>query len=270
MMLLGQQLSYIFGIISNILFVFVFMPQLYKNYKKKNADAISLSLIYCLILGDLFSIVSADYKKLNPVIIYSAGFHIFLDLIIIGQIIYYRYITISTLLAFPFIEERTRLLGDSRNLIEITPKYKKHFGYLTNIEFVFVLFSSLIVIATEILLLYLQDPILSMKIADILAWLATSVFISARIPQIILNYTRGSIEGLSFGSFIIINIANFFFFLSIVILMVDINKELYIEFILYNIQWIAGATLTTVMDIVIFYQFWLYRENDNEEEIDFE
>lgn len=50
MMLLGQQLSYIFAIISNGLFIFVFMPQLYKNYVNKNADAISLSLIYCLIL----------------------------------------------------------------------------------------------------------------------------------------------------------------------------------------------------------------------------
>lgn len=249
--------------------MFVFIPQLYKNYLNKNAEAISLSLLYCLILGDLFSIVSADYKKLNPVIIYSAIYHIFLDLIIVGQIIYYRYLTISTLLGYPFIEERTRLLGDHNNLIEITPKYKKHFGYLTNIEFVFVLFSSLIVIICKVLLFYLKDHILAMQIANILAWFATAVFITARIPQIILNYTRGSTEGLSFGSFIIINIANFFFFLSIVILMVDISKELYIEFILYNIQWIAGATLTTVMDIVIFYQFWVYRKHD-EEEIDFE
>jgi uncharacterized protein with PQ loop repeat len=268
-MLLGQELSYIFAIISNVLFIFVFMPQLYKNYKNKNAEAISLSLLYCLILGDLFSIVSADYKHLNPAIIYSAGFHIFLDLIIVGQIIYYRYIDTSTLLAFPFIEERTRLLGDTHNLVDINPKYKKHFGYLTNVEFVFVLFSSLIVISTYILLLYLKDHILAMQIANILAWSATAVFITARVPQIILNYTRGSTEGLSLVSFIIINIANLFFFLSIIILMIDLpkNKELYIEFILYNIQWIAGATCTTITDLCIFYQFWLYRKHD-EEEID--
>jgi uncharacterized protein with PQ loop repeat len=123
-MLLGQQLSYIFSIISNILFIFVFMPQLYKNYKNKNAEAISLSLLYCLILGDIFSIISANYKQLNLVIIYSAIFHIFLDLIIVGQIIYYRYLATSTLLNYPFIEERSRLLGDTNNLIEINPKYK--------------------------------------------------------------------------------------------------------------------------------------------------
>lgn len=261
-MLLGQQLSYVLGIISNILFMFVFMPQLYKNYKNKNAEAISFSLLYCLILGDLFSIVSADYKKLNPVIIYSAIYHIFLDLIIVGQIIYYRYLDSST---FPFIEERTRLLSDTNNLNDINPKYKKYFGYLTNIEFVFVLFSSLIVITIEILLLYLDNNLLAMKIANSLAWVATVVFISSRIPQIILNYTRGSIKGLSLVSFIIINIANLFFFLSIVILIIDIKKEVYIDFILYNIQWIVGSTLTTVTDIFIFYQFWLYYEK---EEID--
>jgi len=270
-MLVGQQLSYIFGIISNSLWMIVFIPQIYKNYKNKNAEAISLSLLYCLILGDLFSIVSADYKKLNYVIIYSAFYHIFLDLLIVGQIIYYRYIDTTTLLTYPFIEERTRLLGDTHNLVEINPKYKKHFGYLTSIEFVFVLFSSLIVTSTKLLLLYLKDHTLAMQIANILAWSATAVFITARIPQIILNYTRGSTEGLSLVSFIIINIANLFFFLSIVILMLDLpkNKELYIEFILYNIQWIAGATCTTLIDIIIFYQFWLYRKHD-EEEVDFE
>lgn len=262
-MLLGQQLSYIFGIISNILFVFVFMPQLYKNYKNKNANAISLSLLYCLILGDLFSIVSADYKHLNPVIIYSAIFHIFLDLIIVGQIIYYRHLYTSTLLNCPFIEEHSRLLGDTNNLIDINPKYKKHFGYLTNIEFGFVLFSSLIVITVEILLLYLQDNLLAIQLANILAWGSTLVFISARIPQIILNYRRGSTEGLSLISFIIINIANLFFLLSIVILMIDI-KESYIEFILYNIQWIIGSTCTALTDIFIFYQFWLYYRNIEE------
>lgn len=76
-MLLGQQLSYIFGIISNGLFMIVFIPQIYKNYKNKNADAISLSLLYCLILG-LFSIISADYKKLNLIIIYSVIYFNFL------------------------------------------------------------------------------------------------------------------------------------------------------------------------------------------------
>lgn len=243
------------------------MPQLYKNYKNKNAEAISLSLLYCLILGDIFSIISANYKQLNLVIIYSAGFHIFLDLIIVGQIIYYRYLATSTLLNYPFIEERSRLLGDTNNLIEINPKYKKYLGYLTNIEFGFVLLSSLFIITTELLLLYLKDHELAIKLANILAWLATTVFITARIPQIILNYTRSSTEGLSLGSFIIINIANLFYFLSIIILMIDLpqKKEIYIDFILYNIQWIAGATCTTLVDIIIFYQFWLYRRDQNEE-----
>ncbi len=35
-MSLGQELSWIFGGISNRLWLFVFIPQLYKNYKTKN------------------------------------------------------------------------------------------------------------------------------------------------------------------------------------------------------------------------------------------
>jgi hypothetical protein len=49
------ELSWIFIIISNGLFLFVFIPTLYLNYKNKSGDAISFSLVYCLLLGDLFS-----------------------------------------------------------------------------------------------------------------------------------------------------------------------------------------------------------------------
>ena len=80
----GQKLAWIFSTISNALWLFVFIPQLYKNYKTQKSVALSLSLLFCLILGDIFSIISAYIKELNIVIIYAALYHIVLDIIIIN------------------------------------------------------------------------------------------------------------------------------------------------------------------------------------------
>ena len=86
----GQKLAWVFSTISNGLWLFVFIPQLYQNYKAKDSKGLSLLLLFCLIVGDIFSIISAHAKNLNPVIIYAASYHIILDVIIIAQILYYR------------------------------------------------------------------------------------------------------------------------------------------------------------------------------------
>ena len=238
------ELSWIFSIISNGLFLFVFIPTLYLNYKNKSGDAISFSLVYCLLLGDLFSMTSAIYKNVNPVIIYSAMFHIFLDLIVIIQIIYYRRINSNL-----DLEESEHLLNTNYdyNYIEFT------FLYLTKLEFIFVLISTISLISSQICMKYIN-------LADLLAWVSTFIFILARIPQIRLNYTRRSTDGLSLVSFIIINICNFFFLMSILILLIDIPSEKHIDYLIYNLQWITGSTCTVLFDIIIFYQFMVYRD----------
>ena len=104
-------------------------------------------------------------------------------------------------------------------------------------------------------------------IADIIGWSATCIFMIARIPQIVLNFKRKSTKGLSLMSFIIINIANFFFLMSILILLYDLPQSDYITHILKNIQWIVGSSSTTLFDAVIFYQFIRYKNNTDFDEI---
>ena len=252
---IGQQLSWIFGIISNGLWLVVFIPQIYQNYKNKNSEAISLSLLFCLILGDIFSIVSANSKDLNLVIIYSAAYHILLDLIVVFQILYYR-----RLKDINHLEENTPLLLDTSD-IQYT------YFYLTTFEFIFISIFGLVVLVLQLLLLFLPDKPTVIYIADIIGWSATCIFMIARIPQIVLNFKRKSTKGLSLMSFIIINIANFFFLMSILILLYDLPQSDYITHILKNIQWIVGSSSTTLFDAVIFYQFIRYKNNTDFDEI---
>jgi len=128
---------------------------------------------------------------------------------------------------------------------------------LTLSEISFVILSTLMVIGTQVFMLLNKNDI--DITADIIAWLATAIFMLARIPQIILNFTRKSTKGLSLLSFIIINIANFFFLLSVLIILYDLSPNQYMEYVLANIQWVVGSSSTSLFDCIIFYQFYKYR-----------
>jgi uncharacterized protein with PQ loop repeat len=258
-MTLGQELSWIFGGISNGLWLFVFIPQLYKNYKSKNGNALSLLLLFCLILGDIFSVLSAVAKGLNVVIIYSALYHIVLDVIVISQIMYYR-ITKNPSQTDNINEEV--IDDDTQPLLE--QEYQEdeeiyQYMYLSLGELLFLIFSIIFSVVASILLALLPNKDIVIFMADVLGWLATMIFITARLPQILLNYQRKSTKGLSLLSFIIINIANWCFLLSILILLYDIPESEYLNFIKYNLQWIVGSGSTSLFDAVIFYQFYDYR-----------
>lgn len=254
---LGQKLAWIFSTVSNVLWLFVFVPQLYKNYKSQKSFALSLTLLFCLILGDILSIISAYIKELNIVIIYAAAYHIVLDLIIISQIIYYRR---KTILNSESTEENAPLLEDVQDDISLDLEYD--YMYLSFWEFLFVVTSSLVVFLISLFIVLNNNQFTQSILADIIAWSATCIFMLARIPQIWLNFKRKSTKGLSLLSFIVINIANMFFLVSILIVMCDLSKDQYITYIKANIQWIIGSCTTSLFDGIIFYQFYKYKTNN--------
>ena len=251
-LLLGQKLSLIFGIISNVSWMFVFVPQFYKNYINKNAEGMSLLLLFCLMLGDSFSIISAVLKNLSPVIIYSGVYHIILGTVIVLQFLYYRR---KIILELNYLE-REPLLDISSTYSLYSEAFSDYeYFYLNFTEFIFFI-STICILSITIIIVNIQEMPM---IADLIAWTATFIFIMSRIPQIILNTKRKSTEGLSLLSFIIINFANLFFFLSILIVLVDLKQSEYITYIISNIQWIIGPICSTFFDIIIFYQFIKYK-----------
>jgi len=126
---------------------------------------------------------------------------------------------------------------------------------LTQNEQIFIFSSTLSVIILSTYFYF--DLYQSILLADVVAWLTTLIFIGSRIPQIHLNYNRKSTHGLSVYSFVILNIANYLFLLSILVNMCDnIGHEN--EFLISNLQWIVGSMSGSLLDIVLFYQFYIY------------
>lgn len=253
-MFIGQQLAWIFSIISNALWLFVFIPQLYKNYKNKDSQAISLLLLFCLLLGDILALTSGYLKKLNIVVIYTAAYHIILNIIIICQILYYR--KLFYVYDYDDDEERNSLLSSS-SFTSALSSLSTSSSSCIPWELCFYITSICFIILTQIFIQFNNNY--NEFIGDFLAWMATCIFIFSRIPQILLNFKRESTEGLSIITFIIANISSMFFMLSILIILYDLDKNQYNNYIIENIQWIIGGYITAIFDFIIFYQFYKYR-----------
>ena len=246
--MLGEILSWTFSTISNIAWLFVFIPQLIENYNKKSSDAVSFYLIALWYIGDTLSVVSAIYKSLHPVLIYMGTYHIIFDVVFLIQVIYYRlprYLTRYH--SYPLLLDETLYRYDSM---------------LYYVKDVLLLHETSLLLGYSILLLSSQvifklfPPII---VGNIFAWTSTVIFFLSRLPQILLNHKRRSVEGLSFTAFVNIIIANQLFLASILIKLIDIDNSNRVKYIINNIPWIVGSSGTTLFDIIIFIQFFIYK-----------
>lgn len=248
--MLGKILSWIFSNLSNFAWLFVFIPQLIDNYKNESSEAISYHLVFLLYVGDISSVTSVVYKGLSPVLIYVGIYHIIFDIVFLLQIIYYR-------LPSFIISESTPLLLDN-----YTAVYDNK-TVLNWIKRVFYLHEVHLLVSYHLFLLlgYFIAPYFSnIILGDIFAWLSTFIFLSSRLPQILLNYKRRSVEGLSFVTFINVIIANQLFLASVLAPLIDIHSSSdKLVYFLENMPWIIGCSITTMFDIVIFSQFLIYR-----------
>lgn len=247
MVLLGEALCITFGILSNVIWMFVYVPQFLKNIYHKNVEAISFLMILFALAGDILSYISSKAKHLSYVIIFGSFYHSIFSCILLSQWVYYKFRNY-----------------EDRNILSISSVSRDLFK---NINFYFSLCFMLILLVIKIL----SESVLANNsiFFDYLAWCSTLIFIIARIPQIILNYKRKSIVGLSKWTFIMICCANTLFFVSLIVKIIDLNDNEnqthkispIRQYINNNLQWIFGCTITTIFDLVILYQFKIYSNN---------
>jgi uncharacterized protein with PQ loop repeat len=228
-----ESVSWCLNVLSNLLWLCIFLPQLYINYKLKNSEAISLSLLLLLIFGEVLAITSGYYKNLHIIVLLTGFYHVFFECILVTQIIYYRYFNIikRRIIDSLFDDEFTPLLNMPlpKSLLTIYEIY-----LITSITI------------TYIILFCLGK---SDFMGDLIAWLATIIFTISRIPQITLNYERKSTEGLAISSFIILMLSSLLYLISILL----VNDWIDI------IQWIFGVMSSLLFfDSIILYQFLKY------------
>ncbi|KAF9911921.1 hypothetical protein EC991_001827 [Linnemannia zychae] len=90
----------------------------------------------------------------------------------------------------------------------------------------------------------------------ILGWGSAILYLGSRIPQIYKNWRLKSCEGLSVMMFIFSVFGNVFYVASIFLNSIEI------DYLIKNMPWWLGSGGTLVFDFTIFFQFYIYRNNN--------
>lgn len=112
----------------------VFSPQIIENFQRGSANGLSLQFIIVWLLGDIFNILGAVLQGVLPTMLILAIYYTIADIVLLGQMFYYRGITWKDEVVPPtpkkrrrggangyenhtghtvaVTDERTRLLGD--------------------------------------------------------------------------------------------------------------------------------------------------------------
>ena len=120
---------------------------------------------------------------------------------------------------------------------------------------------------------------------QVFGYLCAALYLGSRIPQLLLNYRRKSTEGVSMLFFLFACVGNLTYVMSIFAyepacasieglsrrkreLGCDDGewKEEYGQYVLVNTSWLIGSAGTLLLDLLIFGQFWIYRNQRLTEE----
>lgn len=323
--------------ISIACWVVVFSPQIIENFRRGSADGLSIVFLVVWLLGDLFNIIGAVLQGVLPTMVILAVYYTLADIVLVGQVFYYRGFTLSdkvekadeetreeeALLArmdsgtsSPHIQhiqqrdQRTRgrslsALGrrisavDGTHLSPATPLLDapkaneapavKRITPTTTLQAVaFNAFSILLVCGAGVLGWWIghrsqhsrhtEDDSPSFPEFDILGqvfgYLCAAFYLGSRIPQLLLNFRRKSTEGVSLLFFLFACIGNLTYVMSIFAYTPICGHDghcqpgeaasLYGRYISVNASWIAGSAGTLLLDLAIFWQFFLYKKDDDE------
>ncbi|KAI5844174.1 PQ loop repeat-domain-containing protein [Tricharina praecox] len=267
-------LSGVTGSISIACWIVVFTPQILQNFRRGSGDGLSLVFLVIWLLGDLFNIVGAVVQGVLPTMIILAAYYTLADIVLLGQCLYYQRRnsnSTSTLGESEEGEEDPLFAAkddedDELHLLTAAPQQALWKSVLVNTL-------AVLVVVLAGVLGYLLSPstpsspphghISFSPLGQASGYLCAFLYLASRIPQILLNHQRRSCEGVSVLFFMFAVIGNATYVLSI-LANVDGGGEDgrdYGRYVAVNASWLLGSAGTLLLDLVIFAQFWWYKEN---------
>lgn len=86
----------------------VFSPQIIENFQRGSANGLSLQFIIVWLLGDIFNILGAVLQGVLPTMLILAIYYTIADIVLLGQMFYYRGITWKDEVVPPTPKKRRR------------------------------------------------------------------------------------------------------------------------------------------------------------------
>ncbi|KAK9461040.1 uncharacterized protein V1516DRAFT_674847 [Lipomyces oligophaga] len=99
------------------------------------------------------------------------------------------------------------------------------------------------------------------QLGQLFGWFCAAVYVTSRIPQIVLNYQRKSCERTSLINFLFASGGNFMFITSILVL------DHSFHYLLVNSSWLCGTFFSLMLDYMIVFQSWHYDQSRIEQAV---
>jgi uncharacterized protein with PQ loop repeat len=211
-----QLLSLILVIFSAIFYSIVTFPQLFINCRNKTTKGIDTIFIVTWIFADYFTLISVIRKDLPITTVSMCIFHILCTILLIIQKVYYSK----------------------------SQSFNRKIGIVT-----------LIIVSITCILTFFVFSYHTILFADIAGWISCILYIVSPIPQLVYNYRRKSVDGLSSLLFIFLIIGNSLFIASIFVISTEFS------YIYTTFQIIITDIVCNVLYIIICIQFVIYDKN---------
>eukprot|EP00940_MAST-03C_sp_MAST-3C-sp2_P000427 g427.t1 len=272
------------------------LPQYYKNYQTKSADALSIVFLLEWFSGDLLNLISSIMTGQLTTQIATAALFICMDLSLCVQWFYYSkvYPTLfenghtdasdrtsplvprSSSAAEDFVEYSD--VGDHESESKHDSRRQrptlKSFALFTPFLFLWFFASSngagnaaegvIVGVSTRRLMSTLDEDSItecdataigdhtSKVVGVVLAYCSALVYVTSRLPQILKNYTRGSVQGLSPYMFGCAVMGNLTYALGVLV------KRPSSKDIVSALPFLIGSLGTICFDCVILVQYFYY------------
>ncbi|KAF9267354.1 PQ-loop-domain-containing protein [Marasmius fiardii PR-910] len=253
-----DDLSSIFGWVSIACWVVVYTPQIYENYVLQSGEGLSVLFVLIWLAGDLFNVLGAIIANLLPTMVILGLYYTVCDVILLGQIYYYRWkrAKLPHLFSQERQEERVPLLPGDRNDDGGDGVKMVLLRYTGALVFVFATGTIAWWLSSSVG--YPEEHSLSDRTTlrtwtiQILGWSSAILFLGARIPQILKNLETRC-EGLTPTLFFFTSFGNITYVLSICV------KSMEKPYLITNASWLAGSALTVFLDCIVLAQILYYR-----------
>jgi uncharacterized protein with PQ loop repeat len=262
----------------------VFTPQIIQNAQRASAEGLSITFLLIWLLGDVFNIVGAVAQGVLPTMILLAAYYTLADVVLLGQCFWYHRRRKGGGGGGGGREERresvdaehlspaTPLLGGVE--VEPTPAWiavvvnaaavllvcaAGTLGWLVTCHYTTTSGSTAPTAPTTTPPPPPPPPhekLVFSPVGQVFGYLCAALYLSSRIPQILLNARRKSCEGVSILFFIFACMGNVTYVLSI--LANEVEEGMYARYLAVNASWLLGSVGTLVLDAVIFAQFFVY------------
>ncbi|OMJ24695.1 Seven transmembrane protein 1 [Smittium culicis] len=237
-------ISQFFGYLSLLFSAIVTIPQVYENYVNKSGDSVSMIMLWIWVVADLLNFAGSVMQGIIFTAIVQALYFLLTDIIIITQTYYYRF----------YYKDGKLLQSDSEETIAQSQQLiAPNDNSSSNINSTTTSYGAVQATDSGSSNSIPSPATHSIFWPQLFGYLSALLYAFSRVPQIMQNYKTKSVEGLSIIMFALTLASNIAYIISF------FAESTELDHIIPALPWILGSAVSPFLDIIIFYQFYIYR-----------